>query len=249
MHNHNPSILFPNRLYYTKRRDFINITAFYKKEVNCIHCKSNFKTIKIRSRFVRISSHETDFKPSYTNPLVNPLYYNVAVCPECGFSFTEDFSPYFAPGTKEDIDKHITSKWRKRSFEDERNIDQAIETYKLAYLCATFKKEKPLSIAGLVLRISWLYREQKNVAEEMRFMKISQNLYTLAYSEGDHIGTQMSEARVLYLIAELARRTGDEAVAIQGFSRVIEAQRTSADPLVLEMAKDRWQEIREEKRT
>ncbi|WP_336864059.1 DUF2225 domain-containing protein [Peribacillus frigoritolerans] len=28
---------------------------------------------------------------------VNPLYYNIFVCPHCGFSYSEDFSRYFPP--------------------------------------------------------------------------------------------------------------------------------------------------------
>ncbi len=42
----------------------------------------------------------------------------------------------------------------------ERDIDEAIETYKLAYLSAMFKKEKSLTLAGLTLRIAWLYRDK-----------------------------------------------------------------------------------------
>ena len=225
----------------------MTISPFYEKGITCINCTEKFKTTKVRSRFVRISSHETDFKPVYLNPLVNPLYYNVSVCPTCGFSFTEDFSPYFAPGTKEIISKQITEKWNGRSFGKERNVIEAIETYKLAYLSATFKQEKSISLAGITLRVAWLYRDEANSDEEKRFLTIARNFYSASYSEGDYLGTQMSETRVLYMIAELSRQIGDEAEAVRGFSRVIESQRTSTDPKVIEMAKERWQEMREEK--
>ena len=98
----------------------MEISPFYDKKVACINCKENFTTTRIRSRFVRVSSHESDFKPVYSDPEVNPIFYNVAVCPHCGFSFTDDFSPYFAPGTKEEIAKRITSQWNRRSFGAER---------------------------------------------------------------------------------------------------------------------------------
>lgn len=225
----------------------MTISPFYEKKMTCINCEKMFKTTKVRSRFVRISSHETDFKPVYSNPTVNPLYYNVAVCPQCGFSFTDDFSPYFAPGTKETILNQITDKWNGRSFGQERTVIEAIETYKLAYLSATFKKEKLISIAGITLRIGWLYRDEGNLDEERRFLTIARNSYITSYSEGDYSSTQMSETRVLYMIAELSRQIGDEAEAVRGFSRVIESQRTSRDPKVIDMAKERWQEMREEK--
>lgn len=222
----------------------MELTRAYDKKMECLNCKAKFTTKRIRSRLVRVASHESDFKPVYVNDDMNPLFYNVAVCPQCGFSFTDDFSPYFAPGTKETIQEQITSQWIERSYGGERSIEEAIESYKLAYLSAMFKKEKHLTMAGITLRIAWLYREIENTDEEKRFMSIAKNLYLHAYSEGDYVGTQMSETRVLYMIAELAWKTDDRDEAVRNFSRVIESQRTSTEPHIVEMAKERWQEIR-----
>ncbi|KAA0944043.1 DUF2225 domain-containing protein [Sporosarcina sp. ANT_H38] len=222
----------------------MEITPFYDKKVACLYCKQNFTTTKILSRFVRVSSHENDFKPIYTNPEVNPIFYNVAVCPHCGFSFTDDFSAYFAPGTEADIAERITSQWNGRSFSAKRGIDEAIETYKLAYLSAMFKKEKVLTLAGLTLRIAWLYRDKGAEVEEQRFLTIARNFYNASFSEGDFAGTQMSETRVLYLIAELSWQINDKDEAIKSFSRVLEGQRKSTEPKIIKMAKERWQEIR-----
>ncbi|BAQ08523.1 hypothetical protein OXB_0051 [Bacillus sp. OxB-1] len=223
----------------------MELNPAYDKKMECLNCKGKFTTKRIRSRLVRVASLESDFKPVYVNQDINPLFYNVAVCPHCGFSFTDDFSPYFAPGTREAIDEKITSQWKERSYGEERTIEEAIEAYKLAYLSARFKKEKDLTMAGITLRIAWLYREKEEEDEEQRFMTIAKTLYLNAYSEGDYVGTQMSETRVMYMIAELAWKTGDREEAVRSFSRVIESQRTSTEPHIIEMAKERWQEIRE----
>ena len=76
------------------------------------------------------------------------------------------------------------------------------------------KKEKTISLAGLPLRIAWFYYNMGQLEEDMRFLKISLNLYRDSYSKGNYVGTQMSETRVLYIIAELARRIGDEEEAV-----------------------------------
>lgn len=225
----------------------MEITPFYDKKTKCISCDNHFTTTKIRSRFVRVSSTDSDFRPVYTDDEVNPIYYNVSVCPSCGFAFTDDTSPYFPPGAKDTIHKNVTEKWNARSFGSIRTIDEAIETYKLAYLSGTLKKEKPIAMAGITLRIAWLYRCKEDLDEEMRFLTIARNMYANSYTEGDYVGTQMSETRVLYVIAELSRRIGDNEEAIRSFSRVIEQQRTSLEPKIVEMAKERWQEMREEK--
>ena len=56
--------------------------------------------------------------------------------------------------------------------------------------------------------------------EEKRFLTIARNFYNASYSEGDFAGTQMSETKVLYLIAELSWKIGDKDEAIKSFSRV-----------------------------
>ena len=226
----------------------MEITPFYDKKIDCINCNHHFTTTRIRSRFVRIASHDTDFKPNYTDNNVNPTFYNVSVCPQCGFAFTDETSPYFPPGAQDVIRNSVTAKWNGRSFSAIRDIDEAIESYKLAYLSGKLKKEKPISLAGLTLRVAWLYRQKGQSDEEMRFLTIARDMYADSYSEGDYVGTQMTETRVLYLIAELSRRIGDEEEAVRGFSRVIEQQRTSIEPQIIEMAKERWREMRETKK-
>lgn len=225
----------------------MEISPTYAKKTACLNCGEKFTTMKIRSRFVRVVKHETDFKPVYANSSVYPILYNVAVCPHCGFAFTDDFSTYFAPGVKDQIEKSITSLWNSRSFGEERTIDEAIEAYKLAYVSARIKKEKPLTIAGITLRIAWLYNDLEDFGSEKRFKTIARDFYTEAYSESDYVGTQMSETRVLYMMAELSHQIGDTDSAVRNFSRVIESQRTSTEPHIIEKAKDRWQEIREQK--
>ncbi len=224
----------------------MEVSPFYEKKMQCLQCKEHFPTTRIRSRQVRVAQHDSDFRPIYVNKEINPLFYNVTVCPHCGFASTDDFSPYFAPGTKEMIAQNITAKWHSRSFGGIRTKEEAIEAYKLAYLSANLKKEKHLTMAGMMLRIAWIFREAENETEEKRYLTISRNLYVHAFSEGDYVGTQMSETRVQYMIAELSWRIHDREEAIRNFSRVIESQKRSTEPNIIQLAKDRWQEIRGE---
>lgn len=108
------------------------------------------------------------------------------------------------------------------------------------------KKEKHIVTAGLYIRIAWLYRTTDNHDQEMRFLKLALKEYTESYSTGDYKGTQVSELRLMYLIGELSRRVGQTQDAVRFFSRVIEKQRQSVEPQIVELAKERWQEMREE---
>lgn len=226
----------------------MELSPYYEKQLECLHCKQQFKTMKVRSNFIKVKENESDFRPIYEND-VNPLFYNVFVCEHCGFSFTEDYSKYFAPGVKEAIDQHITAHWKKHSFSGERSIADALQAYQLGLVCGNYKKEKHITLAGLALRIAWLYRMSNQTEMEIRFMKIAREQYIESYSVEDYKGTSMNELRVLYLIAEISRRMSDKEQAIRYFSKVIEKQRLFNEPKILEMAKDQWQRMREEKET
>ena len=88
----------------------MEVSPYYEKKVDCLCCKKTFPTYKVRSKSIKVDHTDTDFCPIYSDSNVNALFYNIFVCEHCGFSFTEDFSKYFAPGTREVIEEQITKK-------------------------------------------------------------------------------------------------------------------------------------------
>ena len=223
------------------------LQPLYDKNVACLYCKRAFTTKKLRSRFAKVVRYDTDFCPVYKEGTVNALHYYISVCPHCGFSFSEDFSRYFPPSTMESIEDKICSRWQPHHFSDTRNKEEAIDTYKLASYCGLLKKEKHIILAGLYLRIAWLYRSTSKPTQEKRFLKMALSEYEASYSTGDFSGSQVSEARVLYLAGDIAKRLGERKAAIKFFSMVLEKQKDIRETSLVQMARDRWQEIKEEK--
>lgn len=225
------------------------VPPLYEKKQECLNCKKTFNTLKVRTKSIKIDHTESDFQPIYAEGSVYAYYYNVYVCEHCGFAFTEDFTKYFAPGVHETIDEQITKRWLTHSFGSERTIFQAIQAYKLALLSGSLKKEKFITLAGLALRLAWLYRSLKNDGQEQRFLKMARDYYMDSFSTEDYNGTQMSMLRVLYMVAEISRRVGDLENATRYFSKVIENQNVGGDAKVVEMAKDQWTQIRAARET
>ena len=224
----------------------MEVSPLFDSNIVCMFCKQSFITKKIRSRFIKVAEYDTDFCPKYREGSINALYYNIYVCPHCGFAYSQDFSKYFAPGTKELIVEKISSKWMPHSFSDERAITDAIQTYKLASYSATLKKEKHIIIAGLYMRIAWLYRKKQDTDQEIRFMKLARHEYEESYSIGDYNGTKISDIRILYLVGELSRRIGDNQKAMKFFSFVLEKQKSAVETSIIHMARDRWADMKEE---
>ncbi|MBN8193566.1 DUF2225 domain-containing protein [Bacillus sp. NTK074B] len=221
------------------------VTPFYDKKTQCLSCKHSYSTIRIRSRFVKLSGYDTDFCPLYESDEVNPLLYNVSVCPVCGFSYTDDFTSYILPVLKAELEEKISLHWKPQDYGKIRSYEDAINTYKLAAYCALIKKEKKMTIAGLYLRTAWLYRKIGERDQERRFINLATHEYIDSYLTDNVSGSLMSETKLLYIIAELLRRQDkiDESVAY--LSRVISKQHLSTEPNIIEMARDRWYEIRE----
>jgi uncharacterized protein len=224
-----------------------NLQPLFDRKLSCPICDKEFTSKKIRSKFIKIQGYDTDFCPIYKEGAVNGLLYNIYVCPHCGYSFSEDFSTYFPPTTKAQIEEKICKKWVPHNFGNERTIDDSIQTYKLSSLCASIKKERHVLVAGLYLRTAWLYRLKGNHSQEKRFLLFAQKEYEESFSNDDFKGTQMSEIRLLYLLGDISKRIGHMDKATTYFSMVIERQKKTVETHIVDLAKERWYEMRNTK--
>ncbi|MBS4173939.1 DUF2225 domain-containing protein [Bacillus sp. FJAT-49736] len=220
------------------------LSPFYEKSFECYLCKGTFTSLKIRSRFVKVDYYDKDFCPNYKTKELNPVLYNIYVCPHCGFSFSDEFSKHIIPVIKSELIEKVSNHWVHQDFGQNRSIQQAINAYKLASYCAVIKQEKKVTIAGIFLRIAWLYRLLEKEQEQQRFLQIAVQEYKDSYINEDFLGTQMSEMKLLYLIAEILRRTDQYDEAVYYFSKVIEKQSSATERTIVEMARDQWNEMR-----
>ncbi|KGP71151.1 DUF2225 domain-containing protein [Pontibacillus yanchengensis] len=218
----------------------------YDKSITCPFCSFSYTTKKARSRFIRPIHTDTDFCTTYKHEAINPLYYTVAVCPQCGYSFTDQFSSLFPQDSVTNIQHKLADQWSFQNYSLERTRNESIKTVKLAIYTATLKNEKPIVLAGLYVRVVWLYREAENLFEEARFMRLAEQAYRKSYEEDDLTQTEMSPIRVLYIIGELNRRLGNAHEAIQFFSKVVDKRKTAIDPKIVDMARDQWYQTRED---
>ncbi|MFC0270931.1 DUF2225 domain-containing protein [Metabacillus herbersteinensis] len=170
------------------------------------------------------------------------------MCPSCGYSSSDEFSREFAPRTLNSIKEKICNNWGDLNYCEERSVDQAINTYKLGIYSALLKKEKHIAIAGLYLRLAWIYRTHSKEKEEHRFLNLALEEYLSSYMEDDFSSTHLSEIKLFYLIGELSRRTENDAQAIRYFSMVIEKQKDTTEKGIVEMAKEQWAEMRKQRK-
>ena len=225
-----------------------SLEPFYEKKITCVFCGKAFNTLRVRSRFAIAYQIDSDFCPHYRAGNYNPHHYFVNVCPECGFAFSEEFSDQFPIGSKEVISVQITGHWTKRDFGQVRDIQQALESYKLAILAGSLKKEKNAILAGLCLRLAWIYRTENNLEQEKRFQSLALKAYEESYIVSDFIGTAMSELKVMFMIGELSRRLGQYNKAVSYFSKIIQRKNAKDEQKMVTKAQEQWRATMEEYR-
>lgn len=225
-----------------------NVSALYDKTSNCRHCQATFSTKRIRSGTLTMLHRDSDFYTTFKEQSLNPIIYTVNVCPECGFAFTDQFRDKLAPWQKQIVDEQISSKWTPKDFGNVRHVPEAIVSYKLAIYAAELTDQPHSVKAGLYLRLAWLYRFQKNVVEEMRFIDMAVEEYEQSYIHSDYTrgDKEMTEVRLLYLIGELYRRLEKFDLAIKYFGKALAFRNHTIESGIIRMAQDQWQLAREE---
>ncbi|MCR4441955.1 MAG: DUF2225 domain-containing protein [Peptococcaceae bacterium] len=211
----------------------------YDKTLVCLNCDARFKTKKVRTSRVVITKKDADFCTYYEGE--NPYFYEVGVCPRCGCAFTENFI-LPTPDKKEVLRKEYVMKVQPVDLCGPRNIEDALRCYKLCLLCANFLHQPKSIIAGILLRIAWLYRYLGNKEEEERYLVRSVSLFEEVYSYEDPDKVPIEKHRLIYLIGELHGRLGRYLEARKWFNLLFSEK--GLEPALNRLAREQWENYR-----
>ncbi len=215
------------------------VEPLYQVKVTCALCETEFETSRVRPSFKKAVKTDSDFCIHYKD--INPDYYIVRVCPNCGYASTENFSERLTPQQKKAFQEKVSANWAQRDYGGERTWEDALNAYKLVLLSAQMKEEKERVIAGLLHHIAWLYREKGDGQQEARFLQFALDAYIRVYETE---GGDVNNAKLMYLIGELSRRLKHYREAVRWFSRVINDKRIM-DADMIRRSREQWAETRE----
>ncbi|MBB5150339.1 DUF2225 domain-containing protein [Ureibacillus thermosphaericus] len=210
---------------------------YYESKMICNYCKKEYSTYKVRPGRYKVIAQDTDFMPIYEG--INPLLYEVAVCPHCGYAYHKSMTRTYGPFMLLIGEIYINQLQKIMNLCKERTIDEAIASYKLAYLVARASMEETIILANFALKIAWLYRLKQDKELEMRYLRSARELFNKS-----HANNKEGEERMQYLIAEISLRLGDIEEAKRGFSRLITSREVSNK--YRNYARKRWEEYKYE---
>lgn len=211
----------------------------YDKKIDCPICKDEFHTKRVRASRLRLIHRDEDFLSHYN--LENPIKYNVVVCPNCGYAAYNDEFENIGKNKIPLILKNISSRWKKRSFGNVRDLDEAIETYKLALINYNVLGKTNLELANILLHIAWLYRlKEEEHEEELRFIYLAKEKFINAYESDSLAATNMNDSKLSYLIGELSRRLSNREEALKWFNICLNLPETKMDPNINNLVREQW---------
>ncbi|MCX7885300.1 MAG: DUF2225 domain-containing protein [Caloramator sp.] len=213
----------------------INIkNCLYDKSYTCPVCGNNFKEKTVKIGKARLVSKDTDLMPRYRN--INPLFYDVIICPKCGYSSLISYFDKIKKDQAELIISKISSKFKARIYPEIYDLDTAIERYKLALLNSVVKNAKSSEKAYICLKTAWLYRLKDSKEDEKKFLEQALIGFKEAYEKESFPICGMDKFTLMYLLGELSRRLGDNNEALFWFSKVIVS--TNVTPRLKELARE-----------
>ncbi len=191
----------------------------FKRKFSCPVCIKDFESSAVVGSKVRLIGTDSDLKPSYEP--VDPLYYDVVVCPHCGYaSLTTGFTN-ISDNAVDLVKQHISTRFVAKQYPFLYTVDDAIERYQLALLTAIVKKAKISDRAFLCLKLAWLSRDAKQSGKEREYLEHAYKGFCTAYETESFPICSMDSPTLTYLQGELARRLGDLEKAMYFISRVL----------------------------
>ena len=220
----------------------VAVDLLYTVDKDCALCGRSFPVTKVRNR-LRMVKQDTDFCTTYAD--INPYYYDIWVCPHCGYAAQESWFSELSESAAVKVKAFLKGKDIRVDFGGERSCQQALDTYRLALYFANLTGQIASRVAGLFLRTAWLFRESGEADKEQVALTEARKYYEEALMKEPLPIGHMSEISLEYIVAELYRRTGELDKAMSGFGRIVGNPKAKLEKRVLEMARDAWHATRD----
>lgn len=219
-------------------------SKLYNTKLTCPVCSKEFDVTKVKAKSCKVSKRDSDFFTLYED--LNPMLYDVWVCENCGYASMSDKFESISVAESKIVYSNIATRWNSRKFSGERDLDNAIEAFKLALYNHQVRKSKSSEVAKVCLRIAWLYRLKEDSDNEKTFLDFALKAYNTAYSNERFPIDKLDENTCAYMIAELNRRLGNLDESIKWFSSVISSPDARKNASLIQNARDQFQLAKEQ---
>jgi len=148
----------------------------YDKTMQCPVCDNKFATKIVKTGKTRIIGTDFDLRPSYEG--IDPVKYDVQLCPYCGYAALGRYFPNIGTGQAKLIKENISKNVQLHRYAGETySYEEAVERYKLCLANAVVKRARTSEKAYICLKTAWLlrgYQEELSSESEQNNAKIKE---------------------------------------------------------------------------
>ncbi|MGN0377321.1 MAG: DUF2225 domain-containing protein [Suilimivivens sp.] len=227
----------------------------FNKSYECPVCYKSFKEKTVRAGKLRSMGTDKDLRPIYEQ--MEPLKYDVILCPYCGYATLTRFFGGLTASQIKAIRENISAGFQSMA-EDKAvyTYEEALNRYKLCLANTIVKHGKASEKAYICLKAGWLLRSMGEELDEedadydkklgsvkeqeKEFLKNALEGFITARQSESYPICGMDEITLEYLIAVLAMEFGQYEVASKLISNIL------ASPSANHRTKDRARDIKEE---
>ena len=222
----------------------IDIKAYlYPKDHECPVCKETFSANLVRVSKIRLDHLDFDLRPVYAP--VDPLLYDVIVCPVCGHAAIKDRFFDITERQAEWVIEKMKPHYKPVKYPDQLTVDMAIERYKLALVNAVVKRAKDGEKAYICMKLCWLYRIKGDKQNEMLFAAQTYTGFSAAYTNEYPPIMGLKADTLMFLLAAYAKLFKKYEDSLRYLNQLLFSS-TASDRLK-ERGKDLKHEISQEK--
>lgn len=184
----------------------------YDKQYTCPYCDHQFKYPTLRSGMNKPLYTDIDLYTHYE--FVNPLLFEIIVCPHCFYSgFVRSFNTPLLPYQERLLKKCFETEFPEVYLLKIVTVHESVIKHKLALYIAHIKRSSLAEQSYLALKIAWLYRDLGDEEKETFFIKKAYWGFNESLVRETYPILEISEPTAKYITAALAYRLGkfDEA--------------------------------------
>lgn len=207
---------------------------FWKDTVICPICGNEFMYSKVSSQAIMVKERDIDLKPVYKG--INPLKYSLITCPNCYFTFNQKDTENIRKQIKEIHFSKIQDFLKTLSEKDMEGLDnydtKELEFYKKQLVIASeiySILEKPFEVSRLLLKLSWVYREEQ---DEKRELKILNNILKINNKFYESVTNDIDTIFVLFYNAYINYRIGERKEAAKNIERLMRNYSKTKSPYI-----------------
>ncbi len=181
------------------------LDLIYQKNYKCPICNSDFTNSAIKSGKNQIKSVDNDLRANYT--LADPMLYDILSCP-CGHTAISSAFNTLLPSQRSIVRNQICAHYIPVKIEEIRSTQYALDLYQLALANCLVRNGKNIEKAILCLRLSWLYRDLKQLDAEKEFITNAYECFILSLEQDTYPILGFDFHRAIYTAAILAFKLG-----------------------------------------